>query len=47
LENLKRRARSKDLGVEWMINEQILGKQGEEVWIEFIWLRTETSEGLV
>jgi hypothetical protein len=38
----------KDLGVDgWIILEWILGKYGGKMWIEFIWLRIQTSDGLL
>jgi hypothetical protein len=47
LQNLKGRELFEDLGVDVrIILELILGKEGREVWIGFIWLRVGTSGGL-
>jgi hypothetical protein len=48
LENLKGRDHSEDLGVDRrIILKLILGKQDGEFWTGFIWLRIETSGGLL
>jgi hypothetical protein len=48
LENLKGRDRFEDLDVDGrIILETILWKLGEKLWIGLIWLRTETSGGLL
>jgi hypothetical protein len=46
-ENLKGRDRSENLGVDGMISEWILGKEGGKVRTGFIWLGTGTSCGLL
>jgi hypothetical protein len=46
--NLKGRDHSEDLGVDGrIILELILGKQGGNLWSGFIWLRIESSGGLL
>jgi hypothetical protein len=48
LENLKERDHSEDGGVDGkIILKWILGKQSGKVWIEYIWLRIESSGGLL
>jgi hypothetical protein len=47
-ENLKGRDHSHDLSLDGkIILERILGKEGGKLLTEFIWLRTETSGGLL
>jgi hypothetical protein len=47
-ENLNGRDHSKDLGVDRRPTlEEILKKQGGRVWTGFMWLKTETSGGIL
>jgi hypothetical protein len=48
LEKLKGRDHSEDISVDVrIILELILGKQGGKVWIRYIWLRMESSGGIL
>jgi predicted NUDIX family NTP pyrophosphohydrolase len=47
-ENLKRRDRSEEMGVDGKkISEWTFRKQGGKVWTVFVWFRIETSGGLL